>query len=72
VPDKREFIIDAIILFLKSYNPIVVVGKPFLKNKGAFHRLTKSLGFAAEEKSFSALVIILFANNYKFTCQNNA
>jgi hypothetical protein len=34
----------------------------------------KGLGFAAGEKnkSFSALVIILFANNYKFAGQNNA
>ena len=23
-PDKREFVIDAIMLFLKSYNPIIV------------------------------------------------
>jgi hypothetical protein len=34
VPDKREFIIDAIMLFLKSYNPIIVVGKSFPKNMG--------------------------------------
>jgi hypothetical protein len=34
VPDKREFIIDAIMSFLKSYNPITVVGKPFPKNMG--------------------------------------
>jgi hypothetical protein len=32
MPDKGKFIIDTIMLFLKSYNPISVVGKsrPFL------------------------------------------
>jgi hypothetical protein len=82
VPDKREFIIDAIMSFLKSYNPVIVVGKSFPKNKGGlkrkmgtfvtFNSLRKVWALLQEKnKSFSALVIIPFANNHKFAGQNN-